>query len=458
MAAGSVPFQKSRTLASTRGMLWIEALFLSVSLAVAWLLLWSGLVPVPVGLAALLPYLGRNLYHLGRLTFLIHQHHRMAPPFPRGLWGIIYRAIAQHQQRGRKCRKRQIRFIRRFHAAAVSVPEALVILDKRRRIEWANPVAVELMNVHWPRDSGKDLAEILCQDSLATLIAADEHLRPVALTPEHNRAIMLSVRITPFGERKRQRLVVGRDITKVFHLNLIRRDFVANASHELRTPLTVISGFLENLVDSPLTPENHRQPLRLMSSQTERMRSIIEDLLTLSRLEMEDSAPRQDPVDVPEILHSILDEARLLDTDGHELLTDISPDLLLQGNRIELRSAFSNLIFNAIQHASASRIRITWRETEDRLLFTVEDNGEGIAQQHIPRLTERFYRINKARSRTPGGTGLGLAIVKHVLNRHDARLTIESEPGQRSVFTCRFPSELGLSRSEPSLRIPAPVE
>ncbi len=424
-----------------------EVALLLVALTLALLLTWLGLAPTSAVLLTLLPYLGRNLYYLGRLTLLIHRRHRMVPPFPQGLWGEIYRSAARHQQRERKRRRRQIRFIRRFREAAISVPDALVILDKRRCIEWANPMAAELMNVHWPQDDGKPLTELLSQAPLGEFIAADEYVRPLELAPEHNRALMLSVRITPFGERKRQRLVVGRDITEVFHLNLIRRDFVADASHELRTPLTVISGFLENLVDSPLTPEQHYRPLRLMSSQAERMRSIVEDLLTLSRLEMEDSAPQLQPVEVPEVLQLILDEARLLDQGGHELIADIAPNLLLKGNRNELRSAFSNLVLNAVRHTpAASRIRITWREDESGPLFSVRDNGEGIAQEHVPRLTERFYRIDKARSRTSGGTGLGLAIVKHVLNRHDARLTVESKPGQGSTFTCRFPADAGLEK------------
>jgi len=425
-----------------------EVLLLLVFLTLSLLLMWLGLAPTSAALLTILLYLGRNLYYLSRLTLFIYHRHRMAPPFPQGLWGEIYRSAARHQQRGRKHRRRQIRFIRRFREAAVSVPDALVILDKCRCIEWANPMAAELMNVHWPQDDGKPLTELFPQAPLKEFIAADEYVRPLELAPEHNRAVMLSVRITPFGERKRQRLVLGRDITEVFHLNLIRRDFVADASHELRTPLTVISGFLENLMDSLLTPEQHRQPLHLMTSQAERMRSIVEDLLTLSRLEMEDPAPQPESVDVPEVLQLTLDEAGLLDQGGHELIMDIAQDLLLKGNRDELRSAFSNLALNAVKHTpAASRIRITWREDEGGPLFAVEDNGEGIAQEHIPRLTERFYRIDKARSRTSGGTGLGLAIVKHVLNRHEARLTIESEPGQGSTFTCRFPTDRGLKRS-----------
>ena len=420
---------------------------LLASLVVALLLIWLGLDPTLVALLILLPYLGRNLYYLVRLTIFIHRHHRMVPPFPRGLWGEVYRTVAQYQQRGRKRRKRQIRFVRRFREAAVSVPDALVVLDKRQRIEWANPAAAALMDVHWPQDDGKRLTDILHHEPLRELIEAGEYTRSTEMAPAHDRALMLSLRITPFGERKRQRLVVARDVTKVFHLNLIRRDFVANVSHELRTPLTVIAGFLENLVDSPLTPANHRRPLHLMFNQTERMRSIVDDLLTLSRLEMEDRCPETEPVDVPEELYLILEEARQLRDGTHEIIDNIDPDLLLTGNAIELRSAFSNLVFNAIKHTpSASGVWVDWREDEHGPVFSVRDDGKGISPEYVPRLTERFYRVDKARSRASGGTGLGLAIVKHVLHRHDARLIIESELGQGSTFRCRFPGGSGLYR------------
>lgn len=435
-----------------------ETYFLLASLAAALLLIWSGLDPALAILLTLLLYLARQFYHLGRLTLLVRRQHRMAPPFPHGFWGEIYRALAQYQQRGRKRRKRHIRFTRRLREATESVPDALVILDKRWRVEWANPAAAELMNVRWPPDEGKPLTEILHHERLEELLAAGEYSRSIELAPAHNGAIMLSLRITPFGERKRQRLVVGRDITEVFHLNMIRRDFVANASHELRTPLTVIAGFLENLADSPLTPDSHRRPMHMMTNQSERMRSIIEDLLTLSRLEMDDPLLHLEPVDVSAELQLILDEARLLGS-GHELITDIAPDLLLSGIAVELRSAFSNLVLNAIKHTpEGSRVWVSWREEKDEPMFSVKDNGEGIAPEHVPRLTERFYRVDEARSRASGGTGLGLAIVKHVLNRHDARLTIESEVGQGSTFTCHFPAGSGLNRSKIPIPVPAVAE
>ena len=434
-----------------QGALLFELSFLLAPMAIGIGLWLSGVSPAWVWPLALLPYLARNLYHMLRLAILIRRHHRLVPPFPRGVWGDLYRSIARYQQRGRKSRKRQIRFSRRFREAANAVPDALVILDKQLRVDWANPAAARLMNIHWPEDDGHRFTELLTNPDLERFIEAGDSMRPLDIAPAHNRALMLSLRITPFGERKKQRLVVGRDITKIYHLNMIRRDFVANASHELRTPLTVIAGFLEPLIEAPITPDSHRRPLSLMFHQTERMRSIIEDLLTLSRLEMQDSPEAQAPVDVPDELHLILQEAQVLSNGQHQFETRIEDDLLLVGHQPELRSAFSNLIFNAVRHTPpGSRIAICWRHDVEGALFTVEDNGPGIAQEHLPRLTERFYRVDSARSRDSGGTGLGLAIVKHVLNRHDARLRVSSEVGKGSLFSCRFPSgrEMRIDRSD----------
>jgi len=427
----------------------LELSFILASAAAA-LALWAGLDWAILWPLAFAPYLAYHLFRLLHLTSLIRRRHRLAPPFPRGLWGEIYRAIAQYQQRGRRGRKRQLRFFRRFREAAVSVPDALVILDKLQRIEWANPAAAPLMDVSWPKDAGRRLTEILSSPELGELIDAGDYGRPLELAPEHDRTLMLSLRIAPFGERKRQRLVVARDVTKVYHLNMIRRDFFANASHELRTPLTVIAGFLEHLVDSPATPGQHRRPLELMSKQTARMRSIIDDLLTLSRLEMDDQSEEAARVEAPAEIEQILHEAQILSGGRHSFDADIDQGLLIAGNQAELRSAFSNLIYNAVTHTPAgSRIRVLWEEGEPGPLFSVQDNGEGIAPEHIPRLTERFYRVDKARSRESGGTGLGLAIVKHVLNRHDGRLLIASEVGQGATFTCQFPSARGLRREPP---------
>jgi two-component system phosphate regulon sensor histidine kinase PhoR len=427
-----------------------ELAALTLTLAIGAALILLGMTPAWVWPLVPLPYFLRHLYHLTRLARLIRRRQRLSAPFPRGLWGELYAAVARYQQRGRKGRKRQVRFSRRFRQAADAVPDGLVILDKLQRIEWANPAAAALLDVHWPRDEGRRLSERLAQAELTPFIEVGEYLRPLEITPEHNRALMVSLRIAPFGQHKGERLVVARDITKIYHLNMIRRDFVANASHELRTPLTVIAGFLENLADAAATPVTHRRPLSLMQHQASRMRSIIEDLLTLSRLEMADQDGTQGPVDIAAELEAIIHEAQALSGGQHHIERTIDADLLLIGNQVELRSAFSNLIYNAVRHTPpGTRIQVRWAPDADGTLFSVTDDGEGIPPEHLPRLTERFYRVDQGRSRAAGGTGLGLAIVKHVLNRHDAHLLIASTLGQGSRFTCEFPATRTLLRTPP---------
>jgi len=398
-------------------------------------------------LLGLAPLLGRHLYFLSHLTGLLARGQRLDPPHPRGAWGDIYHALAHYQQDAHRWRKRQARFAQRFREVANSVPDGLIVLDKAQRVDWANERAEVLLNLSWPRDAGRHISEFLSHPGLAPLIEGADLGHSLELTPPHNQAIKLSLSISPFGERKSQRLIVSRDITAVYHVNMTRRDFVANASHELRTPLTVIAGFLETLDDSPLTPPAHRRPLELMISQTRRMRSIIEDLLTLSRLEMSHHSEHIEPTDVPAEIHAIVHEAEALSKGRHSIDLDLDPHLFLMGDPVELRSAFSNLVFNAIKHTpEGSRLHLSWHHKEGQPVFAVSDDGEGIALEHIPRLTERFYRIDKGRSRASGGTGLGLAIVNHVLIRHDAQLTISSEPGRGSTFACRFPARSAILR------------
>jgi two-component system phosphate regulon sensor histidine kinase PhoR len=430
----------------------VELGLLALAAALGVALLLFGVPPAWVWPLVLLPYAARHLYHLLRLVRLIRRQHRLVPPFPRGPWGDIYRGIAQYQQRGRKRRKRQIRSSRRFREAADAVPDALVTLNKLQQIDWANPAAAELLDIHWPRDDGRRLADLIDHPELVTFIETGEYMRPLDITPEHNRALTLSLRIAPFGERKRQRLVVARDITKVYHLDMIRRDFVANASHELRTPLTVITGFLENLADAPTSPPAHRRPLTLMQHQAERMRSIIDDLLTLSRLEMDDQDTKQVSVDIAGDLAHIVHESETLSAGRHHFRVAVDATLLLVGNPVELRSVFANLIHNAVRHTpDGTTIDIRWAADADGPLFTVADDGEGIPAEHLPRLTERFYRVDRGRSRASGGTGLGLAIVKHVLNRHGGRLLIASTLGVGSRFACQFPAARGMVRQDTEL-------
>ncbi len=266
-------------------------------------------------------------------------------------------------------------------------------------------------------------------------------------------ALLLSARIVPYG--KKQRLLLATDISRVRRLEQVRRDFVANVSHELRTPLTVISGYLETLLDSDSPAfDLWRQPLHRMQEQSRRMLHIVEDLLLLVRLESRKERPPFKPVNVPALLAAIVDDAiALSDEQGHQISLTADPELWIAGSEKELHSAFANLVFNAVRYTPAGRrIEIRWFADDGGIHLAVEDDGEGIAPHHIPRLTERFYRINRDRSRDSGGTGLGLSIVKHVLNHHGGQLRISSELGVGSVFTCDFPHQLRMERTAISAR------
>lgn len=398
-------------------------------------------------LTCLLLYLGTHLYHLLRLTFLSDNRRYVKPPYPSGLWGEIYQALGLQQARSRKRKRGLVRFAARFREAAAAIPDGLVILDAESRVLWANPATRTLLGCGWPENEGQAIAELIHYPPLIEYIESGEYTRPVDFIPTHNRAIVLSLRVTPFGGKKRQRLLVARDITKIYHLNQIRRDFVANVSHELRTPLTVVNGFIENLLDAEATPEAFKRPLSLMHSQSKRMNSIVEDLMTLSRLEMDEKASDQMPLDVPELIDSVLEDARALSQGRHLFRSHIEQDLWLLASYGDMHSAVSNLVFNAVKHTPVgTEIQVRWETNEAGPALTVTDRGCGIAPEHIPRLTERFYRVDRGRSRASGGTGLGLAIVKHVLNRHEAQLLIHSKEGQGSSFCCQFPPELALTR------------
>ena len=250
---------------------------------------------------------------------------------------------------------------------------------------------------------------------------------------------ILSVQLVPYGSH--EKLMLSRDVTRWERLESMRRDFIANVSHELRTPLTVMMGFLETLTDAREADEKlYRRSLALMTDQAGRMQRLVEDLLMLSRLEDTRYPLKEEPVDVPALLQSVLVEAEGLNRGQHRLASKLEPVWLL-ASREEIRSAFSNLVTNAIRYTPpGGDILVTWGLENGAPAMRVRDNGEGIAPEHIPRLTERFYRVDRSRSRASGGTGLGLAIVKHVLQRHQGRLEIASEVGQGSTFSCLFPA------------------
>ncbi len=401
------------------------------------------------GMAALLAYFSKHGYYLVKLASLINQGARIDPPYPADIWGLIYKELSRFRSRSRKRKRTLNRFASRFRKVTSTIPDGLILLNKSSCIEWANPAAGQLLDIVWPRDENTPIFERINDEGLIEYLENPDYTKPLDLPSPRNKAMVVSLRVTPFGGKKTQRLVVARDITEVYKLNQTRRDFVSNVSHELRTPLTVITGFLENLGENDMLPFQQR-PFALMQQQAERMNCIINDLLTLSRLELGQAPSAEKPVGVPELLRRIVDQAQLLaeQKGDHKITLDIDDDLWLLGEESELSSAFSNLIFNAIIHTPAgTQITVTWMRLENEACLTITDTGAGIEERHIPRLTERFYRVDKARSRQSGGTGLGLAIVKHIISRHDGELRISSKLGKGSSFTCAFPAELTLVKT-----------
>jgi len=337
-------------------------------------------------------------------------------------------------------------FLKRFQEATAALPDAVIVFGEHGDIEWANEKAKDYLGVRWPQDGGQRISNLIRHPELTAFLNDQEHQhssKALQIESPINVDLKLEFRITPYGET--QKLLVARDVTAIQRIHQMRKDFIANASHELRTPLTVISGYLEGFADDmEVCPEPWRPHIEQMRKQSEQMQRLIDDLLQLSSLEMIAEREETEPVMVPDLLAAIYQEAQTLSgMMEHIFYLDTDPDLWIQGNQREIYSAISNLVFNAIQHTSERGIiRIHWYADKTGAHLEVADNGEGIAPEHIPRITERFYRVDKSRSRAKGGTGLGLAIVKHVMTRHGGNLHIESQLGKGSIFRCDFPARI----------------
>lgn len=376
------------------------------------------------------------------LQWLRRPKHQPAPEIP-GLFEALVGEIEDSRNNYKRKKKRLARYLKQFKRATAALPDATIVLNDDGVIEWANAAARKILNVRWPQDARQRIGNLIRHPDFICLLESEPDSKAsVEIPSPRNPAIQLSIRVVPYGDR--QRLFVARDVTRLHQLNQMRSDFVANVSHELRTPLTVLSGYLETLIDSDaLNCEQFRTQLEQMQGQTQRMQHIVDELLLLSRLEESEGQQQQETVCVAEMLGKIHSQAQALSGEAHHLFyLEADPDLMVRGNINELYSAFANLVFNAVQYTPARGvIRIRWYQDDAGAHLQVRDTGIGIPAHHIPRLTERFYRVDSSRSRDKGGTGLGLAIVKHVLNRHDAKLEISSDEGQGSSFRCDFPQE-----------------
>jgi len=385
-------------------------------------------------------YIVIHLRHLRQLHRWLQDRQSGDIPDAGGLWGDVFDELYRNMKESRRREAQLSEMLTRFQSAASAMPDAVAIVSREGEIEWANPAAGRLLGIHYPQDTGMRLLNLLRDPDFAQYLQSGEYAEPIEIESPETHEMHISVQITPFGSL--QQLVIGRDVTRLARLEQMRRNFVANVSHELRTPLTVLGGYIETLrqIDK-IRPEELRKHMTTMHEQSARMQRLVDDLLTLSKLETSPPRTRDESVDVPALLAGLKEQAEILSGDNrHAITLETDPGLKLLGSREELTSAFLNLINNAVRYTPAGgTIRLAWRARNGGAEFAVTDTGEGIAPEHIPRLTERFYRVDTARSRASGGTGLGLSIVKHVLLRHDARLEVESELGRGSTFTCIFP-------------------
>ncbi len=388
------------------------------------------------------------LYNLRSFVLWFDKGKKYSPPKSIGIFGDLFNELYRMQKQQRSRNKRLVNLLSRFKESTKAMPDGVIILQEKGEIEWWNEAAVKLLDLNFPGDVGQRITNLVRHPNFIRYYNLRDKPKNIKLQSPVDAQKILSLRIVPYGNN--QQLVMIRDVTLIQRVEDMQRDFVANISHELRTPITVMSGFLEEFEQQPPEDNEHWQHyVKLMQGQSARMRNLVEDLMTLSRLENETNSPIRDIIAVPFIMHSLKEEAVLFSADRqHKIDFDIDEDLYLLGDAKAIDSAFSNLIFNAINYSpNAAVICVKWYQDDKGAYLSVTDKGIGIPTHHIPRLTERFYRVDVARSRDSGGSGLGLAIVNNVLSRHNGILHIKSEVGQGSTFTCHFPNELKKAKS-----------
>jgi two-component system phosphate regulon sensor histidine kinase PhoR len=420
---------------------WRRALFFPFAFLLFSLLVWIIVGALPATLffsMFLLIYITLHLRQLEALDCWLADSDKGMVPDGSGLWGDVFTRLNRMVRQHRKEHEQRVAALQHMEQATSALPEGVTILDEAYRIKWCNPLAEQHFGLDSKRDIGQQITYLARQPEFVKYLAMHEFSEPLVLSGARQDGLTLSIKLIPYGGNKL--LLISRDITHLERIETMRRDFVANVSHELRTPLTVVNGFVETLHDMPsLENSMARRALHLMGEQMYRMERLVDDLLTLSKLENTLNALQEETVDVPGLLRTLHQEGQSLSAGKHTLRLELASNCALLGNTDELRSAFSNLISNAIHYTpQGGEILVSWHEQNDQPVFSVQDSGIGIAPQHIPRLTERFYRVDSSRSRETGGTGLGLAIVKHIANRHQARLEIASGEGEGSTFSIVF--------------------
>ena len=367
------------------------------------------------------------------------------PPDGFGLWAEVSHRLYQERREAREAAREAAERVAQYERSVQALPDGIVILDADQHIRWSNTAAQRLIGLQDPEDRGQHIDHLLRHPDFTEYRrrgALDRFIQiPSPTAPDS--VILVGMVPLSAGEF----LLVCRDVTERVRIDRVRRDFLSNVSHELRTPITVLGGYLEMLEDAAAEdelPSRWKRPVEAMHDQATRMRHLVEDLLLLSRMESLGHPDSHEEIDIDLLAAQVQEEARALSgEDGHRIELEVEPGTKVSGSVSEFRAVFSNLVRNAVQYTpGGGLIRIEWRVEDDAAWFVVTDEGEGVESEHLSRLTERFYRVDKGRSRDGGGTGLGLAIVKHALAHYDGELEIESEPGRGSRFACRFPRDI----------------
>lgn len=379
----------------------------------------------------------RNLVNLHQFDHWLRNRNRRDPPDAGGLWGDLVSQVSRLHRRKQFHKKRLLSLFRELRRSTASMPDGVVALSSANEIVWFNRKAAELLGLKRKTDFGIQIAGLLRVPEFSRYLAKGDYSASLRVPPRVGDATTLEFQGVPYGEG--QVFLLVRDVTRQSQLETMRKDFVANASHELRSPLTVISGYLETLALDDTLPDDLRGPIGEMRRQSERMTTIISDLLELSRLEATDEQVVGTPIDVVGLLTLLRKDLSARDAKAHAVELRIeSPDGLM-GDQGLIHSAFWNLVDNAAKYTPpGGTITLRWWTDDDGGHFAVTDTGPGIAAEHLPRLTERFYRVDPGRARDKGGSGLGLAIVRHVLQKHGGELKIESVEGRGSTFSCHF--------------------
>ncbi|NOH79070.1 phosphate regulon sensor histidine kinase PhoR [Vibrio sp. RE86] len=421
---------------------WELAFFYTPWVIVGWIF---GYMPWLL-LAATVLQLVWHLHNQMRLSAWLWDEKRLTPPSGSGNWESLFNGIYRLQQRQRRKRKELTNLIRRFRNGAESLPDAVVVFRSEGNIVWCNKLAQHLLGFKWPDDSGQPISNLIRTPDFIKYLNKQDFSEPLEMRSPLNVERMLELRIVPYTEG--EHLMVVRDVSQLKQLEGMRRNFFANVSHELRTPMTVLQGYLEmtedpDMVVGPMWTKAHG----VMTEQLNRMNSLVNQLLTLSKIEAAPMHELEDVVNVPAMLEVLEKEAASLSGDNeHKLTFDVDSSLRVLGDDDQLRSAISNLVYNAVKYTPpGADIHVRWYQSVQGAHLEVSDSGDGIEPQHLHRLTERFYRVDKARSRDTGGSGLGLAIVKHALTHHDSHLEISSAVGVGSQFSFTLPPRLVVS-------------